>query len=304
MKFRVTHVEGSKKGLTESFDLPVVTVGRDPSNALQFDPLKDDRVSTRHAQLLEQAGGVMLMDLGSRNGTYLNGQRIQGSATVASGALIQFGEAGPMVVIQFDAPPAPGRTTPAMPVAAPPAEKKGTKGCLVVGIIVLLLLVFGGVGGAFFMLSKKPASDENPWATVGIGSSYETTIETHMEKPVKMDTTSSMKQTLVSRTELVAKVKTEMKAAGTELPPSEAEVPLKNPVQDKAAEKPLEEKNESVTVKAGTFDCHYTKTRATVGGAETTTEVWMARDVPVAVKTKSSSEAMTSTTELTKVDKK
>ena len=40
MKLTVVHLEGSKQGLTETFSGQVITVGRDPSNTLSFDPFK------------------------------------------------------------------------------------------------------------------------------------------------------------------------------------------------------------------------------------------------------------------------
>ena len=41
MQLTVVHVDGSKRGQTETFNQPIVAVGRDPSNQLAFDPFKD-----------------------------------------------------------------------------------------------------------------------------------------------------------------------------------------------------------------------------------------------------------------------
>jgi len=51
----------------------VTTIGRDPDNDVV---LQDNQVSRRHAEIREQGGGYVLEDLGSSNGTTVNGQRI------------------------------------------------------------------------------------------------------------------------------------------------------------------------------------------------------------------------------------
>ena len=59
------------------FEVAGVTVlGRDPSVGIV---LADDEVSRRHASVMAESEGLMIEDLGSRNGTYVNGERIEGS---------------------------------------------------------------------------------------------------------------------------------------------------------------------------------------------------------------------------------
>jgi pSer/pThr/pTyr-binding forkhead associated (FHA) protein len=54
--------------------------------------LPDPAVSALHAVLLVDAQGqVRLLDLHSRNGTYVNGQRVHREQALASGALLQLG---------------------------------------------------------------------------------------------------------------------------------------------------------------------------------------------------------------------
>ena len=59
--------------------VPVV-VGRDVQAGLQ---LSADRVSREHCRLTGVDGGVLVEDLGSGNGTYVNGRRLVGRQTVA-----------------------------------------------------------------------------------------------------------------------------------------------------------------------------------------------------------------------------
>jgi ABC-type multidrug transport system ATPase subunit/pSer/pThr/pTyr-binding forkhead associated (FHA) protein/ABC-type multidrug transport system permease subunit len=66
-----------------------IEVGRDPVCDL---PVEDERASWRHLRLAVEGEEVVLLDLGSKNGTYLNGRRIDGEpARVGSEALVQFG---------------------------------------------------------------------------------------------------------------------------------------------------------------------------------------------------------------------
>ncbi|MFC1878908.1 FHA domain-containing protein [Chloroflexota bacterium] len=64
-----------------------VVVGRDPNSYL---PLNHPMVSARHAMILKQNGGLAIRDLGSTNGTFVNGQRIS-QVPLNSGDVIQIG---------------------------------------------------------------------------------------------------------------------------------------------------------------------------------------------------------------------
>jgi hypothetical protein len=54
-------------------------------------PLDDTFVSSVHARVSAGNGHVSIEDLGSTNGTYVNSQRVHGSAPVRGGDLIQVG---------------------------------------------------------------------------------------------------------------------------------------------------------------------------------------------------------------------
>jgi len=54
-------------------------------------PVDDARISRNHAAIDVQCGLHYLVDLGSTNGTYLNGRRIQGAAPVSVGDEVRVG---------------------------------------------------------------------------------------------------------------------------------------------------------------------------------------------------------------------
>ncbi|MDZ4821527.1 MAG: EAL domain-containing protein [Planctomycetota bacterium] len=62
-------------------------IGRLPE--LHFS-LPDPTISKQHAEFFEQNGTLLLRDLGSTNGTFVNGTRLRGETVVREGDLIQF----------------------------------------------------------------------------------------------------------------------------------------------------------------------------------------------------------------------
>jgi pSer/pThr/pTyr-binding forkhead associated (FHA) protein len=67
---------------------PTVRIGRGPGATLR---MPDVSVSRRHAELRNVGDGWMLRDLGSMNGTYLNGLRITTPVRVRAGDHVRFG---------------------------------------------------------------------------------------------------------------------------------------------------------------------------------------------------------------------
>ena len=65
------------------------TVGRAGGCAILLDA--DTFVSQLHARVFRRDGGIFVEDLGSTNGTYLNGRKVTSPVTVRKGDRIQFG---------------------------------------------------------------------------------------------------------------------------------------------------------------------------------------------------------------------
>ena len=81
-------VEGPGAGKQVPLD-GVLDVGRDTSLPLHFD--QDGQVSRRHARFAAQAGNVVVEDLGSTNGTYVNEQPISSPRTLRPGDKVRMG---------------------------------------------------------------------------------------------------------------------------------------------------------------------------------------------------------------------
>src|SRR5271165_1462528 len=67
---------------------PVNSLGRHPNNTIQ---LLDKIVSKEHCILEFRDGRFLLRDLGSLNGTYINGERVRGEAFLKHGDEIALG---------------------------------------------------------------------------------------------------------------------------------------------------------------------------------------------------------------------
>jgi FHA domain len=67
----------------------VTTLGRDVNNAIV---LEDDFVSAQHAALTYRGRAWYLEDVGSTNGTFVNGSQISGIVPVAFGDELQLGQ--------------------------------------------------------------------------------------------------------------------------------------------------------------------------------------------------------------------
>jgi len=80
---------GSLKGQRLLIKVPIVNIGRADYNDLV---IPDDSVSSQHAKLTRREGVWILVDLGSTNGTMVDGERITGDTPIAPGAYVRFGD--------------------------------------------------------------------------------------------------------------------------------------------------------------------------------------------------------------------
>ena len=80
-------IKGPQTGNVFELDQPEVTIGRDPSNTIF---LNDMTVSRSQAKILRNAASVLIEDLGSLNGTWVDGA-IVSSAPLRDGSSVQIG---------------------------------------------------------------------------------------------------------------------------------------------------------------------------------------------------------------------
>ena len=87
--YRITMQRGPATGKVFTLVKTSLTMGRELDTDI---PINDVEVSRRHARLTEMADGYQVEDLGSTNGTFVNGQRISGPVLLHNGDLLALGE--------------------------------------------------------------------------------------------------------------------------------------------------------------------------------------------------------------------
>lgn len=102
-----------------------IIIGRDATCDIV---INDAEISRRHSKMTMQGNGYVLEDLGSTNGTFVDGQRLMGPHPLQPGELVLFGENVSLSyeAVLYDADAtvvgAPGPVTaPPTPVPPPPA---------------------------------------------------------------------------------------------------------------------------------------------------------------------------------------
>src|SRR5689334_12997456 len=103
--------EGPQAGQRLELDRELV-VGRE-GEGLTID---DSELSRRHAAIRPRAGAAAVEDLGSLNGTFVNGNRIQAPTRLASGDTIKLGQ----TVMAVEGVRAAATVASAVPAVTPP----------------------------------------------------------------------------------------------------------------------------------------------------------------------------------------
>jgi pSer/pThr/pTyr-binding forkhead associated (FHA) protein len=79
-----------REGEERELNSAPITIGRGSQNDLGL--TGDEYASARHARLEPRQDGVWLADIGSSNGTFVNGARLTRPRRLASGDVIRIGE--------------------------------------------------------------------------------------------------------------------------------------------------------------------------------------------------------------------
>jgi hypothetical protein len=109
---RLVWLDRSAAAVSLDRSIPL-TIGRDPANRLCL--AQEAGLSRHHAELRPGAAPQqwLLCDLGSSNGTYLEGERLSGCRPLAHGDRIQLGRRGPMLRFLQGGTPDPTSSQPA-----------------------------------------------------------------------------------------------------------------------------------------------------------------------------------------------
>lgn len=170
--------QGPQPGQTFTLDQDLLTVGRDPSSDIV---INDPQVSRQHARIMRRGSLMVIEDIGSTNGTFVNGMRLTVPHTLANGDVIGLGN---IVTLTYygvsvatteaiagrptvsSAPQAygpqsspPQAYTAAPPSVAQPAEEKKSKTRLWFGCGCLVLLVIAACIGVFVLDCAKLLPD-------------------------------------------------------------------------------------------------------------------------------------------------
>src|SRR4051794_23847584 len=113
---------GSRAGFVVTSEGSPIRIGRENGLELQFDPTLELDVSGTHARITKERNTWCVSDMDSRNGTYVNGRKIDRKTPLTDRDQIAFGAHGPIVEVRivdpestrdFDAPaPPPPRIAP------------------------------------------------------------------------------------------------------------------------------------------------------------------------------------------------
>jgi pSer/pThr/pTyr-binding forkhead associated (FHA) protein len=117
MKVQLIVVQGKPEGKVIPLVIPVFKIGRGETCHLRPN---SEMVSREHAEFIVTADTVTVRDLGSRNGTLVNGKALTEPCILKDRDLVQIGHLTFAVSIQ-GAPVAAAPGAPAAPVAAKPA---------------------------------------------------------------------------------------------------------------------------------------------------------------------------------------
>jgi hypothetical protein len=98
---RLTHLSGSLQGTSSTSPNAVIRIGRGNDADVRY-ASTDTKVSTRHSEVRFDGSAYTLSDVGSSNGTLVNGKKITKPTKLRNGDKIMFGAGGPEASFNID----------------------------------------------------------------------------------------------------------------------------------------------------------------------------------------------------------
>lgn len=108
----IRHISGARSNQIDEFPATAfreIVAGREDSSAIHFDPEREDLVSRQHLRITADPsapGAYLIADLQSRNGTFVNRQRMTHPIRLQHFDVVQLGPGGPEFRFELDPPPA------------------------------------------------------------------------------------------------------------------------------------------------------------------------------------------------------
>ncbi|HWD21413.1 MAG TPA: FHA domain-containing protein [Verrucomicrobiae bacterium] len=110
-------------GKTHELKVEKTTVGRVDDNTFA---IPDGSVSSHHCEIILRSGAVIVRDLNSTNGTFINGAQITGEASVKPGQILRLGQVE-MRLEDETAKAPPPKKLPDQTMVIPQGVKLGTE---------------------------------------------------------------------------------------------------------------------------------------------------------------------------------
>ncbi len=98
---RLLHQTGSLKNKEQRFHMESILLGRATHNDVAYDPFEDATVSAQHAEIRQEGEFYVIYDMGSLNGTFVNGFMIR-RAILEIGDQIALGRRGPTFLFELE----------------------------------------------------------------------------------------------------------------------------------------------------------------------------------------------------------
>ena len=140
---------GPRQGTQLEITAQGIRIGRDPNNEMFLD---DPEVSRHHARVILHNGAVWVQDAGSRNGIFVNGNRVSGHKQISPGAQIQIG--GHQFLIKLaDLASDSSISVDLGSISAAPKDDDAPPKKLILGVGVAVCVL--AIGGMFMMRGKN-----------------------------------------------------------------------------------------------------------------------------------------------------
>ncbi len=218
---KLTIHSGPQTGMQFALDQPVIRIGRGSTNDLV---IKDSQSSREHAEITRQGDQLILRDLGSTNGTFVNGERLSGSRPLRPGDQIRIGE----TTLGFEATPmgAPAAATgweSDIIEDTGRAAATGRPKWLVLAVAVTIVIFVAGAAAAALLLLRD--GEAAPTAVAGAPAA-EGTVQSVVVAPTATTATAGSEQSAATdlvqlpTTELLPTVEVQVTVPAAAKPPT------------------------------------------------------------------------------------